>query len=62
MSAPTPFNTQIAGEEINGWVSKDGRSFRAHADFRGDQIVARGRTASAAVSAWRDIANHMANE
>lgn len=62
MSAATPFYEVIDGEEVQGWVAPEGRSFRAYADFRGGQVLARGRTASDAVASWRKAANQKANE
>lgn len=62
MNAPTPFHAQIDDEQIEGWVVKEGRSFRAYGVFRGKQIDARGNSESGAASKWREKANHKANE
>ncbi|KAA0946188.1 hypothetical protein FQ186_26100 [Pseudomonas sp. ANT_H14] len=62
MSAAVEFETQIDGELIKGWVVKDGSSYRAYGDFRGERIDVRNTTQSGAESKWRDKANHKANE
>ena len=62
MSAAVEFSAIIDGQQIQGWVVKDGQSYRAYADFRGTRIEARASTASSAASNWRDKANHKANE
>lgn len=62
MSAAVEFVTMIDGEQIQGWIVKDGKSYRAYAEFRGEQIGARGPTKSSAESKWREEANHKANE
>ncbi|WP_443501461.1 hypothetical protein [Pseudomonas helleri] len=62
MSAPDEFSNMIDGEQIQGWTVKDGKSYRAYAEFRGRQIEGRGATRSTAESKWREKANHLANE
>ena len=62
MSAAVEFETMIDGEQIQGWTVKDGKSYRAYADFRGEQVSARGPIRSNAESKWREKANHKANE
>ncbi|SDX48035.1 hypothetical protein [Pseudomonas salomonii] len=41
---------------------KDGSSYRAYGDFRGERIDVRSTTQSGAESKWREKANHKANE
>lgn len=62
MSAAVEFEARIEGEQIRGWVVKDGRSYRAYGDFRGVRIEARCTTQPGATSKWRQKANHKANE
>lgn len=62
MSAPVEFSNMIDGEQIQGWIVKDGKSYLAYAEFRGRRIDVRGSTRSTAESKWREKANHMANE
>lgn len=62
MSAAIRFSTTIDGELVEGWVVKDGKSFRAYSDFRGGRINVRGSTQSSAERKWREEANHRANE
>lgn len=62
MSAPKPFYERIDGEQVQGWVAEDGRSFRAWGTFREKEIVARGRSESNATDLWREAANRVANE
>lgn len=50
MSAAVEFFAQIDGEQIQGWVAKDGQSFLAYADFRGKRIEVRGNSKSDAES------------
>ncbi len=62
MSAAAEFEAQIDGLQVKGWVAKDGSSYRAYGDFRGERIDVRSTTQSGAESKWRDRANHKANE
>jgi len=62
MSAAVEFSPMIDGEQIHGWVVKDGKSYHAYAVFRGGRIDALGSTKSSAESKWREKANHKANE
>ncbi|WP_456017497.1 hypothetical protein [Pseudomonas fluorescens] len=62
MSAAVEFETQIDGEQIKGWVMKNGSSYWAYGDFRGERLDVRSTTQSGAKGKWRDKANHKANE
>ncbi|WP_137220052.1 hypothetical protein [Pseudomonas sp. CFBP13506] len=62
MNAAVEFSTIIDGEQIQGWVVKDGKSYRAYAVFRGGLIDARGSTKASAENKWCEKANHNANE
>lgn len=62
MSAAVAFETQIDGEQVTGWVVKDGGSYRAYGDFRGERIDVRSATKSGAERKWHEQANHKANE
>ncbi|KOP50915.1 hypothetical protein OX90_23175 [Pseudomonas coronafaciens pv. porri] len=62
MSAAAEFEAQIDGVQVKGWVAKDGSSYRAYGDFRGERIDVRSTTQSRAESMWRERANHKANE
>ncbi|MGI3745912.1 MAG: hypothetical protein ACRYF8_10480 [Janthinobacterium lividum] len=62
MSAAEEFEAQIDGEQVKGWVAKDGSSYRAYGDFRCKRIDIRSTTRSGAESKWREMANHKANE
>ncbi|VVN30289.1 hypothetical protein PS673_04777 [Pseudomonas fluorescens] len=62
MSAAVEFSIMIDGEQIQGWVVKDGKSYRAYAEFRGGLIDVRGSTKASAESNWREEANHKANQ
>lgn len=62
MSAAVEFGTMIDGEQIQGWIVKDGKTYCAYAEFRGERIDVRGPTKSSAESKWREKANHKANE
>lgn len=62
MSAAAEFEAQIDGLQVKGWVAKDGSSYRAYGDFRGERIDVRSTTQSGAKSKWHDRANHKANE
>lgn len=62
MSAAVEFSTVIDGEQVQGWIVKDGKSYRAYAEFRGERIDVRCSTKSSAESKWREEANHKANE
>jgi hypothetical protein len=62
MNAAVEFEVQIDGEQIKGWVAKDGSSYRAYGDFRGERIDVRSTTRSGAESRWRQAANHRANQ
>lgn len=57
-----PFHEQIDGQDVQGWVAEEGRSYRAWGMFRGEEIVARGRSESHAIDLWREKANYKANE
>lgn len=52
----------IDDELAEGWIVKDGKTFRAYADFRGERIDVRGSSQSSAETKWREKANHRANE
>lgn len=62
MSGAVAFEAQVDGELAKGWVVKDGASYLAYGDFRGERIEVRGSTRSGAESKWREKANHKANE
>jgi hypothetical protein len=62
MNAAVEFEVQIDGEQIKGWVAKDGSSYRAYGDFRGERIDVRSTTRPGAESRWRQAANHRANQ
>lgn len=62
MNAAIRFSTMVDGELVEGWIVKDGKSFRAYADFRGGRIDVRGPTQSSAERKWREEANHRAND
>ncbi|MFP3506910.1 hypothetical protein [Burkholderia sp. SIMBA_062] len=49
-------------ETVDVWVMQVGKSWRAHATFRGREINGSGSSQSSAVSDWRDRANYAANE
>lgn len=38
MSTAVEFSTMIDGEQIQGWIVKDGKSYRAYTEFRGELI------------------------
>lgn len=61
-TASKPFHVRIDEEDIQGWVSRDGRACRAWGTFRGRSITERGSTESGAVDAWRKAAERVANE
>lgn len=44
ISAAVEFEIKVDGEQVKGWVVRDGRSYRAHGDFRGERIDVRSTT------------------
>lgn len=61
-TAAKPFYERVDGEQVQGWVADDRRSFRAWGIFRGREIVTRGRSDSHAIDLWAQAANRIANE
>lgn len=62
MSAAIRFSAMIDDELAEGWIVKDGKTFRAYADFRGERIEVRSSSQTSAETKWREKANHRANE
>jgi len=62
MSGARQTPVQVDDETVDVWTSKDGKSWRAWATFRGRQIETRGGSESGALTSWRAAANHAANE
>ncbi|MBR8205279.1 hypothetical protein [Burkholderia vietnamiensis] len=62
MSGATSVPVIVDEETVDVWVMQVGKSWRAHATFRGREIKGSGSSQSSAVSDWRDRANYAANE
>lgn len=53
---------RVDGQYVDVWVAKDGATWRAWGDYRGQQIVARGGTQSDATGKWQQQADFKSKE
>lgn len=62
MSASKPFYVCVDGEQVQGWVARNGHSYRAWGMFRGREIIKTGSSELSAIDGWRESANYASKE